>query len=62
MLRAALVLTAAEQLQNGSGTRQLSRQGSSKIAPQPVLPFSKLNTTFIGYFDPEKIFLANENK
>ena len=28
----------------------------------PVLLFSKLNTTFVGYFDPEKIFLDNENR
>ena len=28
----------------------------------PVLPFSKLNYIFFGYFDPEKIFLDNENK
>ena len=27
-----------------------------------VLPFSKLNKLFIGYFDPENIFLVNENK
>ena len=28
----------------------------------PVLPFSKLNKIFIGYFDPENIFLDNKNK
>ena len=27
-----------------------------------VLPFSKLNKMFIGYFDPENMFLDNENK
>ena len=25
-----------------------------------VLPFSKLNKIFVGYFDPENIFLANK--
>ena len=29
---------------------------------QSVLPFSKLNKMFFGYFDPEKIFLDDENK
>ena len=28
----------------------------------PVLPFSKLNKIFFGYFDPENIFLDNLNK
>ena len=28
----------------------------------PVLPCSKLNKIFFGYFDPENIFLDNENK
>ena len=28
---------------------------------RPVLLFSKLNKMFFGYFDPEKIFLDNEN-
>ena len=28
----------------------------------PVLPFSKLNKIFFGYFDPEEIFLDNKNK
>ena len=28
----------------------------------PVLLFSKLNKIIVGYFDPEKIFLDNENK
>ena len=27
-----------------------------------VLPFSKLNEMFFGYFDPENIFLDNKNK
>ena len=27
-----------------------------------VLPFSKLNNVIFGYFDPENIFLDNENK
>ena len=27
-----------------------------------VLPFSKLNKIFFGYFDPENIFLDNKNK
>ena len=27
-----------------------------------MLPFSKLNYIFIGYFDPEKIFVDNEIK
>ena len=27
-----------------------------------VLPFSKLNKMFFGYFDPENIFLDNKNK
>ena len=27
-----------------------------------MLLFSKLNKTFIGYFDPEKIFQDNENR
>ena len=27
-----------------------------------VLPFSKLNRVFFGYFDPENIFLDNKNK
>ena len=27
----------------------------------PVLPFSKLNKMFFGYFDPENVFLDNEN-
>ena len=27
-----------------------------------VLLFSKLNNIFVGYFDPENIFLDNENK
>ena len=30
--------------------------------PQPALPFSKLNKMFLGYFDPENIFIDNENK
>ena len=29
---------------------------------RPVLPFSRLNNTFFGYFDPEKIYENNENK
>ena len=29
---------------------------------QSVLPFSKLNKLFFGYFDPENVFLDNENK
>ena len=29
---------------------------------QSVLPFSKLNKIFLGYFDPENIFLDNKNK
>ena len=29
---------------------------------QPVLPFSKLNKIFFGYFDPKNIFLDNKNK
>ena len=29
---------------------------------QAVLPFSKLNNFIFGYFDPENIFLDNENK
>ena len=29
---------------------------------EPVLLFSKLNKMFFGYFDPEHIFLDNENK
>ena len=28
----------------------------------PALLFSKLNGTFVGYFDPEKMFLDNKNK
>ena len=28
----------------------------------PVLLFSKLNKIVFGYFDPENIFLDNENK
>ena len=31
------------------------------FTPQSVLPFSKLNKLFFGYFDPENIFLDNEN-
>ena len=31
-------------------------------ALQAVLPFSKLNKFFFGYFDPENIFLDNKNK
>ena len=30
------------------------------LVPGPVLLFSNLNTKFIGYFDPEQIFLGNE--
>ena len=30
--------------------------------PPPVLLFSKINKIFVGYFDPENIFLDNENK
>ena len=30
-------------------------------ATGPVLPFSKLNKIFVGYFDPENIFLDNKN-
>ena len=29
---------------------------------RPVLPFSKLNKIFFGYFDPDNIFLDNKNK
>ena len=27
-----------------------------------VLPFSKLNKMFVGYFNPQNIFLDNKNK
>ena len=30
-------------------------------ARQSVIPFSKLNKIFFGYFDPENIFLDNKN-
>ena len=30
--------------------------------PGTVLPFSKLNKMFLGYFDPENILLDNEYK
>ena len=30
--------------------------------PSSVLPFSKLNKIFFGYFDPENIFTDNKNK
>ena len=30
--------------------------------PWAVLPFSKLNKMFFGYFDPENIFFDNKNK
>ena len=32
------------------------------LACTPVLAFSKLNNFIFGYFDPENIFLDNENK
>ena len=35
---------------------------SFKLTSLPVLPFSKLNKIFFGYFDPENIFLDNKNK
>ena len=34
---------------------------TSVLILKPVLPFSKLNKIFLGYFDPENIFLDNEN-
>ena len=38
--------------------RPCHTQSSASAA---VLPFSKLNKTFFGYFDPEKVILDNEN-
>ena len=35
---------------------------SGEPVRQPVLPFSKLINNFFGYFDPENIFLDNENQ
>ena len=39
----------------------ISEQVYATSAWSPVLPFSKLNKMFFGYFDPENIFLDNEN-
>ena len=33
-----------------------------QLIMHPSLPFSKLNKIFFGYFDPENVFLDNENK
>ena len=38
------------------------RYAASPSTSRPVLPFSKLNKIFYGYFDPENIFLDNKNK
>ena len=35
---------------------------STKLTTVPLLPYSKLNKTFFGYFHPEKTFLDHENK
>ena len=40
--------------------RRLTRY--SLIQYIPVLLFSKQNKIFVGYFEPEDIFLDNENK
>ena len=39
-----------------------NESGEVLIGCSTVLRFSKLNKIFYGYFDPEKIFLDNENK
>ena len=37
-------------------------EGSTELGTMvSVLPFSKLNKIIFGYFDPENIFLDNEN-
>ena len=40
----------------------VSSAGKRSHLLRSVLLFSKLNKLFFGYFDPEKIFLDNENK
>ena len=43
-------------------TRPLHASASAaQIMRESVLLFSKINKMFVGYFDPEKIFLDNEN-
>ena len=43
-------------------TAQVCLTGPDGIeSTKPVLLFSKLNKMFFGYFDPENIFLHNEN-
>ena len=40
----------------------VSCDGVMQVGSFSVLPFSKLSKIFFGYFDPENIFLDNENK
>ena len=42
--------------------RRIVRLPRLYSVPAAVLPFSKLNKIFFGYFDPEHNFLYNENK
>ena len=44
------------------GRESESSDFSDSFETSAVLPFSKLITTFFGYFDPENVFLDNENK
>ena len=39
-----------------SGQATVGHADIDKLASGAVLPFSKLNKIFVGYFDPENIF------
>ena len=48
--------------QGRSPDQQGIHQTCTQSASSAVLPFSKLNNFILGYFDPQNIFIDNENK
>ena len=54
--------TPLKILRSGPVDTTVQRLQNQRMVNSPVLLFSKSNKLFIGYFDPENIFLDNENK
>ena len=55
-------LPRLDEVQDNDNGQWLDPLGRCVCILQPVLLFSKINKILFGYFDPENIFIDNENK
>ena len=55
------IYSATRKRRNSQKRRPPTTMLPNTTGCAPVLPFSKLNKMIFGYFDPENIFLDNEN-